>query len=467
MTDQDLLARLAQHRTIGKAPPRELEWLAAHGHMHHFESGDVVIRKGEPVQSLWVVLSGLSVFYEDRGLGPRKVLEWGAGDVSGVLPYSRTTTSPGQGTVVEAADVFQIDREHIPALIRECPVMTEILVHRMLDRTRTFESSKRQDEKMISLGIMSAHLAHELNNPASAVTRSAKLLTRSLIEVEQTSRDIGAAGLTDAQFEAIDQVRLKCATAPPTALTPVERADREESLTEWLEAHGADSGAASALVDTGASLDALETLAASIKGRDLDATVRWIASGCTIRTLASDIEKAASRMHNLVGAMKRFTYMDTHQAPESIDLSEGLRDSVTLVLHKARKKSVGIAVNVDNVPRVRAIGSDLNTVWINLIDNAIDAAPEGGHVEITAGRQLNFVVVRIVDNGEGISDDNRDRVFDQFFTTKPVGQGTGLGLSMALTLVRRNGGDIDFESRPGSTEFRVSLPIASEAKAGQ
>ena len=324
MTDQDLLARLAQHRTIGSAPRRELEWLAAHGHMRHFDSGEVVIRKGEPVQSMWVVLSGLSVFYEDRGLGPRKVLEWAAGDVSGVLPYSRTTTSPGQGTVVEAADVFLIDREHIPALIRECPVMTGILVHRMLDRIRIFESSKRQDEKMISLGIMSAHLAHELNNPASAVTRSAKLLTTALTEAENTSRAIGAAGLTVAQFEAIDEVRLKCSAAPPSALTPIERADREESIAEWLEAHGADSAAASALVDTGTTLDALETLAAAVQGRELDAAVRWIASGCTIRTLASDIEKAASRMHNLVGAMKRFTYMDTHQAPESIDLSAGL-----------------------------------------------------------------------------------------------------------------------------------------------
>jgi signal transduction histidine kinase len=155
--------------------------------------------------------------------------------------------------------------------------------------------------------------------------------------------------------------------------------------------------------------------------------------------------------------------MDRHQAPEATDLSQGLNDSVALLVHKARRKSVGIVVNIDNVPRVWAIGSDLNTVWINLIDNAIDAAPESGHVEITAGRELTFVVVRIVDDGAGIPADIRDRIFDQFFTTKPVGQGTGLGLEMARTLVRRNGGDVDFESRPGRTEFRVSLPIATEA----
>jgi signal transduction histidine kinase len=462
MTDQDLVTRLAQHRTIGGAPRSELEWLASHGYVRRFEPGEMV-RKGEPVEAMWVFLSGHFAFYQDRGLGRRKVVEWRDGDVSGLLPYSRTTTSPGQGVILETADVFMIDREHMAALARECPTVTETLVHKMLDRTRTFTSSALQDEKMTSLGRMSAGLAHELNNPASAVARSAKLLRQTLTDAEDTSRDIGAARLTDAQFEAIDRVRVGCATAAPSALTPIERADREEALTEWLDAHDADSGAAAALVDTGTTINALDTLASAVQGPQLDVAVRWIATGCTIRTLASDIETAASRMHGLVSAMKRYTFMDRHQAPEATDLSQGLNDSVALLVHKARKKSVGIVINIDNPPRVWAIGSDLNTVWINLIDNAIDAAPESGHVEITAGRELTFVVVRIVDDGAGVPADIRDRIFDEFFTTKPVGQGTGLGLEMARTLVRRNGGDIDFESRPGRTEFRVSLPVATEA----
>jgi signal transduction histidine kinase len=466
MSDPDLVAQLAQHKTLGAAPHNELEWLASHGYMRHLDPGELV-RKGEPVESMWVFLTGHFTFYQDRGLGPRRIVEWRAGDVSGALPYSRVTTSPGQGVILEPSDIFMLDREHFPALIHECPVMTEILVHRMLDRTRTFTSSELQDKKMASLGRMSAGLAHELNNPASAVTRAAKLLPRALAELEHTSRNIGAAGLTAAQFEAIDQVRVKCATAPPSALTPIERADREESLIEWLEAHGADSAAASALVDTGATIDGLDTLAAAVHDRDLDAAVRWIASGCTIRTLSADIDRAASRMHTLVGAMKRQTFMDRAQVPESIDLSQGIHDSAALLLHKARKKSVGVAVSLESIPRVWAIGSDLNSVWTNLIDNAIDAAPESGHVEITARRELTFVVVRIIDNGHGIPDDIRDRVFDEFYTTKPVGQGTGLGLELARSLVRRNGGDIDFESRPGRTEFRVSLPIASEARPGQ
>jgi signal transduction histidine kinase len=465
MSDPDVVALLAQHRTIGAAPREELEWLAAHGYVRHFDGGELV-RKGDPVGSLWVFLSGRIAFSEDRGLGPRKVMEWRAGDVSGTLPYSRTTTSPGQGVILEGADVFMVDREHFPALIRECPFVTETLVHNMLDRARVFTSSALQDEKMASLGRVSAGLAHELNNPAAAVARSAKLLAPTLAEAEHASRAIGAARLTDAQLEAIDRVRVGCASAAPYALTPVERADREETLTEWLEAHGVDPDAAAALVDTGTTIDALETLASAVQGRDLDAAVRWIAAGCTIRMLTSDIEKAASRVHDLVQSIKRFTFMDQRQTPEPIDLSQGLRDSVALLLHKARKKSVGVAINVaDDVPRVRAIGSDLNQVWTNLIDNAIDAAPEAGHVEISARRELQFVVVRVVDDGPGIPPDIRERIFDPFFTTKPVGQGTGIGLELARRLVLRNDGDIDVVSQPGRTEFRVSVPVASEGAA--
>jgi signal transduction histidine kinase len=366
----------------------------------------------------------------------------------------------------EPTDVFVVDRVHFPELTRECPTITAALVHVMLDRARTFTSSELIDEKMMALGRMSAGLAHELNNPASAVARSAKLLTETLAEAENTSRAIGAARLTQAQFEAIDRVRIGCSTAAPSTLTPIERADREEALTAWLEAHNADPNAAAALVDTGTSVEALDTLASAVEGLDLDTAIRWIATGCTLRTLASDIEKAAARVHHLVGAIKRFTFMDQRQMPEAIDLSEGLRDSVALILHKARKKSIGVTINVEErLPEVRAIGSDLNQVWTNLIDNAIDAAPEAGHVEISARRELKFVVVRVVDDGPGISPDIRERIFDPFFTTKPVGHGTGIGLEIARRYVHRNQGDIDVVSRPGRTEFRVSLPVASEATA--
>jgi signal transduction histidine kinase len=466
MTDPDLVTRLARHRTLGAAPREELEWLAAHGYEQHYEPGKQVWRKGEPIDGLYVVLSGHLAIHVDRGLGPRKVLEWRAGDVSGTLPYSRMTGAPGDTVVVEPVDLLVVDRARFPELIRECPTITAALVHVMLDRARTFRSSELLEEKIMALGRMSAGLAHELNNPASAIARNAKLLTETLAEAEDTSRAIGAARLTQAQFEAIDRVRIGCSTAVPSALTPIERADREDALTAWLEVHGADPNAAASLIDTGTTVEALDTLTPAVQGPDLDTAIRWIAIGCALRTLASDIERAAARMQNLVGVIKRFTFMDRLQAPEAIDVSQGLRDSVALLLHKARKKSVGVTINLDeSLPQIRAIGSDLSQVWTNLIDNAIDAAPEAGHVEISARRELQFVVVRVVNDGPGIPPDIRERIFEQFFTTKPVGQGTGLGLPIARQLIHRNDGDIDFVSQPGRTEFRVSLPVASEATA--
>jgi signal transduction histidine kinase len=170
------------------------------------------------------------------------------------------------------------------------------------------------------------------------------------------------------------------------------------------------------------------------------------------------VERAATRIHTLVGAVKRFAYMDRALAPDAIDLAGSLNDSVTLLVYKARKKSVGIDVRIEpNLPRVRAIGGDLNQVWTNLIDNAIDAVRESGRVTVSAARQRDFVVVRVVDDGAGIPSEIRDRIFDPFFTSKPVGQGTGLGLDIARQLVRRNDGDIEVESQPGRTEFRVTL----------
>jgi signal transduction histidine kinase len=181
-----------------------------------------------------------------------------------------------------------------------------------------------------------------------------------------------------------------------------------------------------------------------------------------MRTLASDVERSASRIHDLVGAVKRFTYMDRQQSAEVMELLPGLRDSVALLGHKARDKSVGIEVDVEpTLTRVKAIGGDLNQIWTNLIDNALDAVPESGHVTVTATREGDFAIVQFIDDGPGVPVDLSERIFDPFFTTKPMGEGTGLGLEMSRRLVRRNGGDITVESRPGRTVFSVTVPVAT------
>jgi signal transduction histidine kinase len=469
MDDSDLVARLAQHGTVGVAPREELVWLAAHGELYHTTRGELLTQTDWLWDRLAMVLSGHIAIYVDRGLGPRKVMEWSAGDVTGLLPYSRMTKAKppgGDPVVVEPGDLLLVSRDNFPEMIRECPTVTTALVHMMIDRVRRFTSNDLQDEKMISLGKLSAGLAHELNNPASAASRSARLLAEGLANLEDASRALGTARLTEAQHDIVHRSRNACVSTATAGLSPIERADREEAIESWLEAHGAAPDAASALVDTALTFEDFNALAATLDGDMLNTTLQWLAADCSTRSLAGEVERSVTRIHDLVAAIKRFTYMDRTSAPEPVDLSISLNDAVALLQHKARRKSLRVSVDLEpDLPRVRAIGSDLNQIWTNLIDNAIDAVGEAGEVAITAGPRLDFVIVHIVDNGPGIPPNLGEQIFDPFVTTKPVGQGTGLGLDIASRLVRRNDGDIEFESRPGRTEFRVTLPVAGDDTA--
>jgi signal transduction histidine kinase len=252
-----------------------------------------------------------------------------------------------------------------------------------------------------------------------------------------------------------------CLATPVTSVrSPLERADREDAIAAWLEAHGADAGAAEALAETAVTLEALDRLAAVLQGAALDAALAWIASGSATRRIALEIERAASRIYELVGAVKGFTRMDHATAPEAVDIGRGLTDTLAVLQAKARAKSVAVTVEVEaDLPRVQAFGGELNQVWLNLIDNALDAVAESGRIDVTAARNGGAVVVRVLDDGPGIPADIRGRIFDPFFTTKGVGQGAGLGLDIVRRLVQRHDGEIDVDSRPGRTEFRVSLPV--------
>ena len=470
MTTTDLIDRLAAHRTVGAAPRHELEWLAAHGALRHFHEGEVVGEKGVAVVNFFVVLSGHIAIFMDRGAGRHKVTEWRAGDVTGMLPYSRLTTPPGDSVAQEPTEVLAVPREDLTEMIRECHQLTSLLVHKMLDRSKLFTSNDLQDEKMASLGRLSAGLAHELNNPAAAIERSASLLEERLDEAEQATLALGAAKLTDPQLTAVDDVRASCLTMRvPGVLSPIQQAEREEAITDWLEDHGVDTAIAGQLADTAVTIDALDRIARSISEPPLSAVLRWSAAGCSVRTLTSEIQEAAMRISGLVTAIKGFTHMDQALVAEPVDLKSSLGNTVAVLNSKARSKSVAVTVDVPpDLPRARGFAGELNQIWANLIDNALDAVPDSGRVDVSARMERQRVVVRVVDNGPGIPADVRGRMFEPFFTTKAVGKGTGLGLDIVRRLLTHNDADIDVESVPGRTEFRVSLPLAdANGAAGQ
>jgi signal transduction histidine kinase len=463
----DLIERLTRHRTLGSAPRDELAWLAEHGHLRSLEAGEVLSHKGRPVEAMYVVLSGWLAIYVDRGAGPTKMTEWRGGDVTGTLPYSRLVNPPGNVIVQEPTEIWALSPDHFQEMTRQCFGITTILVHQMLDRARLFNSTELQNEKMISLGKLSAGLAHELGNPASAIERSVCLLTDRLEDSENAARALEAAALSDSQLAAIDAIRESCRDKRTAVRrSPLEQVDHEEAVYHWLADHGLDVSNAQVLADTGVTFEALNSIVKVIPGPALNDVLRWAAAGCAVRRLASEIQDSSARISSLVVAIKGFTHMDQAMVGERVNLSQGLTHTVTVLNSKAREKSVSVTTSFDaDLPKVFGFAAELNQIWGILIDNALDAAPQGGHVQVSACQEGQKIVVTITDSGPGIPAEIRSRIFDPFFTTKPMGQGMGLGLDIARRLVRHNDGVIDFQSQPGRTEFRVSLPIADSSIA--
>jgi signal transduction histidine kinase len=458
---EDLVDRLAAFKSLAAVPREELAWMAAAGECRRYAQGEVLMPKGEIAHELLVMLSGRLRVAVDQGTGHRYIVDNPAGSLTGLYPYSRLTHALADIVMEDESDTLTINRDRFPELIRECPVLTTTLVHAMLDRARQYTGLGWQNEKLLSLGRLAGGLAHELDNPASAGARCAKLLGRALGELNAAGFAFGAAQPTPDQrnlvLGLIDESRNR---ETADTLSPLERSSHEDTLADWLATRQIDSAAAPPLADRGLTIADLDQLACALSGALLESALRWIAAASTVQELATDIEHAAVRVHDLVSAVKRFSYVDRAGAAEPTDITQGLRDTVELLAAKAREKSVRVSLDVaSDLPAVSANTAALNQVWENLIENALDAAPQSGEVSIAAAHNDAAVVVRVIDDGPGITLDVQERMFDPFFTTKKVGEGTGLGLDIARRVVLGLEGQIEVETRPGHTEFRVTLPF--------
>ncbi|HZI79648.1 MAG TPA: ATP-binding protein [Vicinamibacterales bacterium] len=461
---EPLLDRLAAHRTLASVPRPQLEWLAAAAVARTLHVGDVLTPGGGPVKGLYVVLSGHLSIRVDRGAGPRIVMEWHGGDVTGLLPYSRIKGPPANVVAEEPSDILALDASELPRLIQECPQLTAVLVHVMIDRARVFKSSELLDEKVASLGRLAAGLAHELNNPASAVARSAKTLVSGLSTLDAATARFTALDLTGAQASAVAALRDEMLTAASTS--PLDLADRQDAIDDWFDAHDVDDVDSEPLARSGLQAADLDALLAAVGEGRVGIVLAHESAQRAVRQLAMEIETAATRIHTLVAAVKGFTYVNQQATLMPIAIGQGLSDTITVLRSKARTKSVEVELRVpEQLPAVEGYGGELNQVWANLVDNAIDATP-GGHVRVEAESAGAAVVVRVIDDGPGIPADVAGRIFDPFFTTKDVGEGTGLGLDIARRIVQRHHGAIDMNTSERGTEFRVTLPAVIAAGTG-
>jgi signal transduction histidine kinase len=460
MTTETLVDHLAAHRTIGSAPREELMWLAAHGTFRTFHTGEILSRPEDTVDQLLILLTGRISHIRHVGRGHRRATEVRAGEVGGLLPYSRMSISIGTTVVEEAAEVVELTRKDFPALIQNCPRITEIMVHVMTDRARYFTSAELRDEKMISLGKLAAGLAHELNNPASAAVRDAKAMSSALKTARESVHALARFGLTGLQLTELERIQDLCMTSGQP-ISGLALSDREEKITSWLNAHEVRNVPSEDLAGMCITVETLDRLSEMFHGQQLEVALCWIASECSAQLLSSNIERAASRIHALVASVKGFTRMDRAPDQEPVDIPSGLSDTVALLNGKARKKSVTVNLTIAaRLPRVQGLGAEVNQVWMNLIDNAIDAAPLDGRVDVTAMHEGPAVVVRITDDGPGIPPEVRGNIFDPFFTTKAAGEGTGLGLDIVRRVVQWHNGQVEVDSEPGRTEFLVRLPCS-------
>jgi signal transduction histidine kinase len=460
MTPDDVVDCLAALPIFVSVPRAELGWMAARGDIRVFGDGVSIIEAGAPVDEMFILLAGRAAIITAPSEGKRKILDVPAGNVLGAIPYSRATLAPSAAVAEDDTHTLVLGRSQFPDMVRECPAVTTALVHNMIDRTRQYYGVRLNDDRLQSLGRLASGLAHELNNPASAATRSAQSLAAALETAEAASEAIAAARLSDVELEVIHAVRHACAE-PARTRGALDAADREDDIADWLARHHIDVVHAESFAACNIDLVMLDSLADALPAPSLGPAIRWLASGIAARDLARQIGSATGRIHDLVAAVKGFTFMDREAVPDDVNIARGLADTVAVLENKARAKSVSVRLETaDGLPRVYGFGSEINQVWENLIDNAIDAARMPGAVTITATARGDSVVVRVTDDGSGIPDEHRARIFDPFFTTKAVGQGTGLGLDLARRVVHVHHGDIDFTSQPGRTVFRVRLPVS-------
>ena len=440
-------------------PDDQLDWFLSHAQEIHLAPGDIYVRPGDPAEWMFVILEGQFQFRGEFG-GETIVISTKAGEVTGMLPFSRMKQFEVAGRAVTAGRILKFPASLFPELIQKMPELTTRLVGLMSDRIREITRLEQQRDRLVSLGKLSAGLAHELNNPASAATRATSQLRNILAKIKNASLELGKRDLTAAQkaeIEKLEALFTQSDVVPPNALA---MSDLEEQIDSLLKSHGFTDlwQLAAALARRNIKPAVLESLFAILDANTVRAALVRIAASVEVANLLHEIESATSRISDLVRAIKEYTYMD--QSPvQNVDVVKGLETTLTILHHKLKH---GVVVKRDYQPvlLVNSFGSELNQVWTNIIDNAIDAMHGKGELRVRTYRDDGCAVVEIGDNGPGISDDVLPHIFEPFFTTKGVGQGTGLGLDTAQRIVKKHRGNIEVVSTPGDTRFQVWLPLA-------
>jgi signal transduction histidine kinase len=448
-------------------PDEHLEWILAHSDYKEYEDGAIVLKTGEPIDEMSFLLEGKMNFY--MNINGQLVYYFSfennelTGGVSGLLPYSRMKTTPGSSFAVGKLRLIRLHKKYFQELEQLNPDFIQSLIGYMTERARAFATTQMQQEKVSALGKLAAGIAHEMNNPAAAISRISEELDKRLKLNFKLTEELLKYSIAPELIRNIRELAKNKETNRYAKITPLQRMQKEDELNAWLNEKGLDerNEMAETFADAGFLSDDLENIIKDIPKEALQNILDWLENLLSSELIIKDLDNASDRITLLVGAIKSHVRMDRSDDIHTTNIHEDLENTLILLGYKIRDKNIQVKKNFcDDMTEVEAYIGELNQVWTNIIDNAIYAVAQNGEITIETQCDKDNITVNITDNGIGIPKEILSRIFDPFFTTKKVGEGTGIGLDIVKNVINRHKGDIKVNSIPGKTEFIISIPVS-------
>lgn len=459
---------LQQFEALANVPAVQLEWLEQNSKVREFKDGELITIVGNEIDGPHFILEGRTLIFMKQGNENREITRLGKGQIFGYLPYSRSTVTNVFTQAIEAVKILSFNTHEIRSMISGYFELTQALVYIMNDRIRDFTALQQQNDKMAALGKLAAGLAHEINNPAAALVSDSLSLRQHLRLEPYAFKQLTALHLEASQIDAVNEELLKIlALKNNPVLSLKERTKKEEAIADWLDGRKINNSEemSEIFTDFNFSFENLKNLELFLPEHARSSVFNWILNILVTEKMILDIQVASGRIAELIKSVKIYTHMDRGAEKMATDIHHGIRNTLSILGHKFRKGNVSLDEKFDEtLPSVMAYPGELNQVWTNLIDNALDSMEinKKGRITISTEKDHEFVKVIITDNGPGIPENIKSNIFDPFFTTKEVGKGTGMGLETVQRIILKHKGSVKVQSVPGKTDFTVCFPINSE-----
>jgi len=451
---------------LNELSEEHLKWILDHSEPLEYEEGEIIAKTGDPADWMFFLIEGGIDYY--MNVNGKLVYYYHftnneeTGGVTGLLPYSRMKVYSGNSIVIERVRGLRFHKKYFPELEQLNPDLIQRLIGYMTERARYFATTQMQREKVSALGNLAAGIAHELNNPASAINRiSYDLSNRLFLNMELTENMI-RQGINADNIKYLRNKIVQKESEPKQKLSALQKMNKEDELMQWLEDKGlpADQEVVDTFTENGFTGEELEKLYDGLPKEELVQILLWIENLLSSQRVIKDLAEASTRISNLVGAIKSHVHMDRTNDKQPTDLHKDIENTLTLLGYKLREKKIVVKKSYcEDLQEIPVYVGELNQVWTNIIDNAIYAVSSDGEINIETSCDKRNVNIKIIDNGTGIPPEIQSRIFDPFFTTKKVGEGTGIGLDIVQRIIKRHNGEIKVHSVPGRTEFLICLPI--------